>query len=233
MAEISIYAGDQKFTLPEPSVPCGNEAIAIPDVGKSTILFQIPEELSKCTITPMKKNGGTTYNVLLYGSIGEAKEYVSLFRMCTKATEQDCIDVYVDTVGGNITTAIAISNALEGSSAKVRRIGLGDVMSAGTLIVDGGPETEIGKFAHFMYHMSSSGGMGNTTAIIETNQQLFGYIIDYLRDAVNKKCITPEEMDMIVNKRQDVFITGKEMAERLNKELITKRGNESNEENQS
>lgn len=227
MEPFNIIAGDQLFGLSNSTSLSGMESIALPDVEKSTILFQIPYELAKCTITPVSNGeGGITYHALLYGVIGTAKDYMSLFRICTKSSENDLIKVYVDSVGGDITTAIAIHNALNGTKARVEKIALGDVMSAATLIVDcidspdGRKTCTVGKYAHFMYHMSASGGFGNTTVIIETSQHLFGYIVDYLKEAVKRKCITTDEFDMIVNKRQDVFITAKNMAERLNKQII-------------
>lgn len=198
----------------------GMESIGVPDVGNSTILLQIPYDQAKCTIVPFQNGEGSIlYSVLLYDEITEPRCYMSLFRVCSKATEKDVIRVAIDTIGGSVSTAIAIKTALESTKAKVIYVALGDVMSAGTLLFDGTGECEICKYAHFMYHMSSGGMMGNTMAIIENSQQTLSYILDYLNEALENNCITKEEYDLIVNKRQDVYITGKEMAERLKKDI--------------
>ena len=199
----------------------GIEGIAVPNTGNSTILLQIPYDQAKCTITNLPQEGGVRYNVLLYDVISEPKDYMSLFRVCTKAQEGDDIWVYVDSVGGAISTAIAIKTALAGTKAKVHMVGLGDVMSAATLLVDGKDNTSIGKYSHFMYHMSSSGGAGNTTAVIQLNQQILGYIIDYLKESTRNGNITVDELDLIMNKQQDVYITGVEMAKRLKKDILS------------
>lgn len=196
------------------------EGIAIPDVGNSTILLQIPYEQAKCTIVPLKMGeNAIKYNVLLYDVIGDSKDYMSLFRVCSKARQGDEICIFLDTVGGSIATAIAIATALSSTKAKVTKIAFGDVMSAGTLIFDGIGEFEICKYSHFMYHMSSGGMMGSTTSIIRASQQVLDYVKDYLEESVKTGCITEEERSLILDKGQDVYITGKEMADRLKKDI--------------
>lgn len=188
--------------------------------NSSNLLMQVPYEQAKCTISAVKKEEGVVYNVLLYDVITLPKYYMPLFRLCSKATERDEINVYGDSIGGNLATAISIAVAIKNTKAKTKMIALGDIMSAMTVIIDCGENTEISKYAHFMFHMSSSGGMGNTTQVIEVNQQTFGYILDYLKVAVKNKSITTEEFDLIVNRRQDVYITGQEMAKRLGKTVL-------------
>jgi len=198
----------------------GMESIAVPDVGQSTILLQVPYEAAKCTVVAVPNGENSIlYNVLLYDEITEPKDYMSLFRICTKSRETDVIKIAFETIGGSVTTAVAIATALSGTKAKVIKIALGDVMSAGTLLCDGTGHIEIGEYAHFMYHMSSSGLMGNTKAVIEGGKQIVDYIEDYLKEAVETGCITSEELDLIVNKRQDVYVVGQEMAKRLNKDI--------------
>lgn len=230
--KIEIIAGDTHY-YDEPCLDLNvsklvaNESIAVPDVGKSTVLFQIPSNLAKCTITPTPKENGTFYRVLLYGTIEAAKDYMSLFRIMSKCTENDEVEVNIDSPGGDIRTAIAIRNSIYSSKAhKVNLIALGDVMSAATLIYNGTTSEDgrftcnIGKYAHFMFHMSSHGIMGNTVRVIEESKLLLGYVDDYLKDSIKNNCITPEEYDLISNKQIDVYITAKQMAERLNKQII-------------
>jgi len=197
----------------------------VPSVGESTIFFQLPADMAKCTITAVAKDdGGLVYNVLLYGVIANHKDYMSLSRMCSKSTEKDDIDIYVHSPGGSVTVAAGLLSKLANLSANVRFIAFGDVMSAATLFFTKAFDSmKVCKYARFMYHMSSTGGMSHTAKLIEDNKNIFEYISDYLVEANKSGLLTTDELDTIIDKRQDVFILANEMCKRLNQEIYTKK----------
>lgn len=201
----------------------GIDGVQMAGDNKSTVLLDIPPQAAACTISVAPNdNGGAGYIALLYGPIMKPSAYTTLERICVKATDKDTIDVYVDSPGGSVTIAVGICSFLALTKAKVRRIAIGDVMSAATIIIDGADTTYIGKYAHFMYHMSTNGGLNKTTKMIGASQLIFKYIVDYLKRAVKRGCITMDEAKSIVNQECDVYITGPEMANRLKKQLFNK-----------
>lgn len=203
-----------------PTFIVNNQLLNMDGDENNNVMMSLSPDAAKCTVSAIKTENGIVFNILLYDIISEPKHYLTLFRICSKAREIDTIRFFCDSVGGSIMTAVSIANALQNTKAKVEKIAFGDVMSAATLIVDCKENTQIAKYSHFMYHMSSTGGLGNTTALIETNQEILKYVIDYLKNAVAEEIITTDEFDLIVNKRQDVYITGPEMAKRLKKDIL-------------
>lgn len=198
----------------------------VPGVGESTVFFQLPLDMAKCTVTASpKSNKGICYTVLLYGAIVKNKDYMPLTRACSKCTEDDDIDIYVHSPGGSVIVTAGLLSNLAASSANVKFIAFGDVMSAATLFFTKSfDRMRVCKYSRFMYHMSSTGGMSHTAKLIEDNQNIFNYISDYLVEATKSGILTPEELNIVINQRQDVFILAEEMSKRLRQEIYSEKG---------
>lgn len=66
------------------------------------------------------------------------------------------INLVINTYGGSVDEAFALYDAMRFSSAPIRTIGLGKVMSAGCLLLAAGAKGQrvMGKHARMMYHAS-------------------------------------------------------------------------------
>ena len=99
-----------------------------------------------------------THNFYLYGPIEEFDDnVVDMITTLDLATENDIINIFVNTPGGALNVTISIVHAMMRSNAIVITHADGDVASAGTLIFFAGQLHIVYPYSKFMFHDSSGG----------------------------------------------------------------------------
>lgn len=101
-----------------------------------------------------------THNFYLYGAIDDLQEYVDFIATLDYAQEHDIINIYINSPGGSLTTAISIVHAMMRSQANIICHADGEVASAATLIFFAGHMYVVYPYSHAMFH-DASGGVGN------------------------------------------------------------------------
>lgn len=103
---------------------------------------------------------GLVHNFYIFDEIQDPADYVDFITALDTASENDLINVYLNTPGGNLMTAISIIHAIKRSDATVIAHADGEVASAGSLIFFACPNKVIMPYAHLMLHDASmfSGG---------------------------------------------------------------------------
>lgn len=101
-----------------------------------------------------------THNFYLFSVIDDLQEYVDLIMTLDYAQENDIINIYINSPGGNLTTAISIVHAMMRSQANIICHADGEVASAATLIFFAGHMYVVYPYSHAMFH-DASGGVGN------------------------------------------------------------------------
>ena len=101
-----------------------------------------------------------THNFYLYGVIDDLQEYVDFIATLDYAQEHDIINIYINSPGGSLTTAISIVHAMMRSQANIICHADGEVASAATLIFFAGHMYVVYPYSHAMFH-DASGGVGN------------------------------------------------------------------------
>jgi len=127
---------------------------------------QIQMNKKSKTIWNLVKNDDKSAELMLYGDIAEsfwgdtisAKEVTEYLA----GLDVENIDVYINSNGGVVDTAIAISNALRRHKAKVTVNIDGIAASAATLITCAGDTVRMPKNALFMIHNPSTIAMGDS-----------------------------------------------------------------------
>lgn len=134
-------------------------------MGQSIPNHQTMSQRNK-TIWNIVKNDDKNAELMLYGDIAESfwGDTISAKEVTEYLADLDVenINVYINSNGGVVDTAIAISNALRRHKAKVTVNIDGIVASAATLITCAGDTVKMPKNALFMIHNPSTIAMGDS-----------------------------------------------------------------------
>ena len=129
----------------------------------------------------------------------------------------DPITMYVSTYGGSADEMFAIFDIMEHckKSCHIETIGLGKVMSAGTLILAAGTKgkRKISKNCRVMLHQVSAGAFGplfNMTTEIDAIQKLQDQYIAAMASCTN---LSKRKLKSLLNERVNVYLTAEEAVE--------------------
>ena len=167
-----------------------------------------------------------THNFYLYGEIqSDTQNYVDMITTLDYAQPNDIINIYINTPGGSVNTAISIIHAMMRSQANVMTHADGEVASAGTLIFFAGQSYIVYPFSHFMLHDASEGAMGKISENIK-RVHATSELINKLAYELYSPVFSDEEIDDILEGR-DYYCTAEEMYDRIK---ATEQSNEQEED---
>lgn len=98
---------------------------------------------------------GLIHNFHIYGEIDEAQDYVDFITVLDTATDNDLVNIYLNTPGGNLMTAISIIHAMNRSQTNIVAYADGEVASAGSLIFFAAPNKAVMPYSQLMLHDAS------------------------------------------------------------------------------
>lgn len=143
-----------------------------------------------------------------------------LCRMLDAAAETDEFVFHIASYGGSLDIACRICSAMQHTKAKTRTVAAGGLCSAATFLWAEGKEHTIKPGAYFMEHMSSHGEGGNSQDIAFNAKALVSFVTHVvLKRMRDLKMFTDEEITAMVDKRQDVYVCGYDVAERMGLEV--------------
>lgn len=129
----------------------------------------------------------------------------------------DPITMYVSTYGGSADEMFAIFDIMNHckKSCHIETIGIGKVMSAGTLILAAGTKgkRKISKNCRVMLHQVSAGAFGplfNMTTEIDAIQKLQDQYIAAMASCTN---LSKRKLKSLLNERVNVYLTAEEAVE--------------------
>lgn len=129
----------------------------------------------------------------------------------------DPITMYVSTYGGSADEMFAIYDIMEmcKKSCVIETVGLGKVMSAGTLILAAGTKgkRKISKNCRVMLHQVSAGAFGplfNMTTELDAIQKLQDQYITAMASCTN---LSKRKLKSLLNERVNVYLTAEEAVE--------------------
>lgn len=106
-----------------------------------------------------------SYDVYLDDEITEPSNYRELISLLMNASEQDEINIFINSGGGNLDTACAIITALQCSQANVTAYLMGACHSAASMITMYCTQVHVFNSAYMMAHTASFGSIGNTSTV--------------------------------------------------------------------
>jgi ATP-dependent protease ClpP protease subunit len=175
----------------------------------------------------LKIDGGNTYSravsnmheFYLTGSIESPENYVDWFDKIRHASEHDIIRIYINSPGGDLTTAIQFMRVLSDSAATVMVSVEGACMSAATMIMLCADSYEISPHSMFMFHNYSGGTIGKGGEMYDNIVFERKWSEGLLRE-IYEDFLTDEEIESMLNNK-DLWLDGEEVLARL-KEKVAK-----------
>lgn len=155
------------------------------------------------------------YKFFLDEDIGHPSKYRELVNILNVSSEDDRIELYINTGGGDASSAEMIIAAIENTRATVVAIIVGMCYSAGGIIALKCHEVVVTKYAKFLAHPSSGGVYGESNKV----QQMVGFNskwIEKLYREVYEGFLTSEEIDDVLAGK-DLWMFAEEIQERLEK----------------
>lgn len=172
------------------------------------------------------------YHMYITGEIEEVDKYIDAINEIKLAEEHDTVFIYLNTQGGNLSTAIQIISAMQQSKANIVTVLEGEVSSAGTMIFLAGDQHIVNDNCSFMIHNYSHGpfGKGNEVAQrVKFTEEYFKQLANYFY----KDFLTDDEIENVCEGK-DIWLGSEEVRRRLNiveKETVPKFIDEIEEEN--
>jgi ATP-dependent protease ClpP protease subunit len=102
------------------------------------------------------------FDVFLDSNIEEPSEYRELLSVLFNATDDDTVNIFINSNGGHLDTALAIVEGLKSTSAHVTAVIIGACHSAASIISMYCHEVAVLDNAYSMVHTASYGTAGNT-----------------------------------------------------------------------
>lgn len=158
---------------------------------------------------------GEYITVQLVGVIGPITQFLELLEVFDKATENDTIEIMIDTPGGDVHTSINLLERMENCRAHVITTASGLVASAGSFLWFYGQERRVNRWAKFMIHCSSHGDFGRSLSILESSEKLVKYMKELGLEMLGAGLITRAEYVAAFENKADVELSAATVRARL------------------
>lgn len=168
------------------------------------------ESIGNFYVTP---HNTRTIDAYITGSIGAAQPYQDLIHTIRTAIEGDVVNLYINSTGGRLSTAVQIVSAMRITKARIHIHVEGDCISAATFIAMHGDEYTISPFCRFMFH-NYSGSMLGKGGEMHSNAVYMHSWIDEFYHEIYKDFLTNEEIKSIID-GVDMWMSSSEFAERM------------------
>lgn len=139
------------------------------------------------------ENNFRHYDVFIDSEIEEPSEYRELISILFNAGEMDTINIFINSGGGNLDTALAIVEGLKNTSAKVTALIIGACHSAASIISMYCHEVAVLDNAYSMVHTASFGSSGNTSNVKSHTEFTVSQVEKLLNDTY-EGFLTKEEL---------------------------------------
>lgn len=157
------------------------------------------------------------YEFYLTEEIDSADNYVEWFDTIRHADETDLIKIYINSVGGDLFTAIQFMRVLADTQATVVASVEGACMSAATMIFLCCNNFEVTPHSIFMFHNYSGGVFGKGGEMIDQLQHERKWSERLMKEIYKDFMNDNEIKAMLENK--DIWMDGEEVVKRLNHKM--------------
>lgn len=153
----------------------------------------------------------------LTGPIESADTYVEWFDAIRHATEQDVVKIYINSVGGDLFTAIQFMRVLSDTAATVICSVEGACMSAATMVFMCADSFEVTPHSIFMFHNYSGGTIGKGGEMIDQLQHERKWS-ERLMNEIYKDFLTQQEISSMLDNK-DLWMDGEEVVRRMHQRI--------------
>lgn len=160
------------------------------------------------------------HSFYLSGEVKEPEEYIEWFDTIRNAGPDDDVIIHINSMGGNLDTALQFIRVLGETQACVTTSIEGSCMSAATMIFLQGQNFQISPFSLVMCHNYSGGAFGKGGEIYDNIVYERNWSKDFLHE-VYKDFLTEAEINSMLDNK-DLWLTHKDVEERC-RNLMKKR----------
>lgn len=161
----------------------------------------------------VNKSINSLHSFYLSGSIEEPSEYVAWFEIMRNASENDVIQIHINSYGGDLFTAIQFLRAIADTPAHVICSVEGACMSAATMVFLAADSFEVSEHSMFMFHNYSSATFGKGGEMYDNIMHERKWSEHLLKRIYDGFLVNEEIASLLHNK--DIWMDGEEVLKRL------------------
>lgn len=193
--------------------------------GTDTMMFQLEDTSSKHITYPAMM----IHDFYIYDEIKGLSDHIDLITALNTASENEIINIFLNTPGGDLMTTISIIHAINRTSAQVFAHADGDVSSAGTLIFFSAHNKVVNPYCTMLIHDASMGFGGGKFSESIKYMSAMNNLLDKVANDVYIPYFTKEEVKDILG-GHDYYCDSDEIFRRLQQgEKIKEEEQEKNE----
>ena len=164
-------------------------------------------------------------SILMYGDVTEdrsAEAIVGILTLSQKKLKEgqerlDDMKIYISTYGGSADDMMSIYDSMRLAKQKcdIETIGMGKVMSAGTLILAAGTKgkRKIMKNCRVMIHAVSAGSVGAIHNLQNELEEIQAIQDAYIRCLVAETDLTKRQLKKMLDQKVNIYLTAEEAVE--------------------
>lgn len=164
-------------------------------------------------------------SIMFVGEVTEdrAADLISALLVLAQTKEEDAeraepIKLYVSTYGGSADEMFGIYDVINFCKkfCDIETIGLGKVMSAGTLMMASGTKgkRKIGKHCRVMIHAVNGGQVGDIHNLQNELEQTVSLQDSYIQAMSHETNMTKRQIQTLINRKVNVYLTAEEAIEK-------------------
>ncbi len=174
---------------------------------------------------PGGANSPEARSIMFVGEVNEdrAADLISALLVLSQTKDPgeeraEPIKLYVSTYGGSADEMFGIYDVVNFCKkfCDIETIGLGKVMSAGTLMLASGTKgkRKIGRHCRVMIHAVNGGQVGDIHNLQNELEQTVGLQDSYIQALSNETNMTKRQIQTLINRKVNVYLTAEEAIEK-------------------
>ena len=183
------------------------------------------EKTSLVDVLGALPKGPEQRSIMFVGEINEEKaaDLISALLVLSQEKPQDKeeigdIKLYISTYGGSAHEMFAIYDVMNYCKqfCDIQTIGVGKVMSAGTLMLAGGTagKRKLGKHCQVMIHAVNGGTIGELHSLENEMEQMKNLQDTYIQCLSNETSMTKRQIRTLINRKVNVYLSADEAIEK-------------------
>jgi ATP-dependent Clp protease protease subunit len=153
--------------------------------------------------------------VFLDGEILEPSSYRELIAILFNSTEEDVIEIFINSPGGSLETTLAIVEGLKATNASVTAILIGSCHSAASIITMYCQNIVVLDSASMMIHTASFGTQG-TTGNVKSHTEFTVRMVEKVLNETYEGFLTSDELEKI-KQGVEIWVDAEDMRKRMKK----------------
>ena len=183
------------------------------------------EEIPVIDLIESLTKGPENRSIMFVGEVNEEKsaDLISALLVLSQDKEEgeeraNDIKLYISTYGGSAHEMFGVYDVMNFCKqfCDIQTIGIGKVMSAGTLLLAAGTEgkRKLGKNCQVMIHSVNGGSIGELHSLENEMEQMKNLQDTYIQCLSNETSMTKRQIQTLINKKVNVYLSSEEAIEK-------------------